>query len=711
MQLFTVDFAARHRASKCAWMLLALSPLATSAVGAQVKTDTTTRTSALGAVVVSATRTDQSVSTLPSHVTVLGAPAITATPAQTVPDMLRKVAGFSTRDFQSGLILGPSQSMVSFRGLGGSSAGRTLVLMDGLPAGDPFSGWLDWGRIPLPLLQSAEVVRGGGSPIWGSRALGGVVNMRTVQPTKDEARLMFEGGSNSTWHGAGAGSLRRGKVTATVAGDFWETEGFILLRPEQAGPIDEPTGRVSRSMTAKVTYDATSALQTWIAGGYYRGGDVPYPDEDHELFDDVRGGARWVSGKGGIATLSLFANRRKSIGKSYTVNATRTSQTLQRHQDAPADSRGMTLQWTQVAFGQHELTAGADLSSANGSLYEEFNYVNAVATQRRDVGGKQLIGGAFIQDAADLGHGLRLLASMRADMVKNSDGNRTVHALPSNAVQSDTNFAATTTNQLSYSLGLRWQQASRLAWRLSGYESFRAPSMYEMYQPRYSSRGAITESNAALEQERLLGAEVGADLTLGNGFVARLTAFRNHVKNPIMDVSIGTAGAQPTPIPPCGTVPARQTCGQRQNVDGLSSNGLEAELDWRATPVWMFDAAYSYSPTRVSAPGQPQDGKWAIRSARHAISASVGFDKPSWFSAAIEGRYVGSRFDNDLNTIELDEFYLVGLRLNRKLVRGMTAQFKIENLLNEEFEVTRTSSGLADMGAPRWVTAGIRAAW
>jgi hypothetical protein len=41
----------------------------------------------------------------------------------------------------------------------------------------------------------------------------------------------------------------------------------------------------------------------------------------------------------------------------------------------------------------------------------------------------------------------------------------------------------------------------------------------------------------------------------------------------------------------------------------------------------------------------------------------------------------------------------------------MTAQFKIENLLNEAFETTRTSAGIAEMGAPRWVTAGIRAAW
>jgi hypothetical protein len=36
---------------------------------------------------------------------------------------------------------------------------------------------------------------------------------------------------------------------------------------------------------------------------------------------------------------------------------------------------------------------------------------------------------------------------------------------------------------------------------------------------------------------------------------------------------------------------------------------------------------------------------------------------------------------------------------------------KIDNLLDEEFEIARTRAALADMGAPRWITAGIRAAW
>jgi iron complex outermembrane receptor protein len=221
----------------------------------------------------------------------------------------------------------------------------------------------------------------------------------------------------------------------------------------------------------------------------------------------------------------------------------------------------------------------------------------------------------------------------------------------------------------------------------------------------------VTEANAALEAERLKGGEVGADVTLGAGFVTRVTAFTNRVTSPIMDVTIGTAGTQAEVIAPCGLMPAGQTCGQRRNVPGLRSHGIETEVEWRPTASWRVSAGYSFSPTRVRAPGQPVDGMQAIRAARHMVSSSLLYDAPRWASIGIDARYVGSRFDDDLNTVELADFYLVGLRLNRALGRGLTAHVKIENLFAEAFEIARTRAGLADMGAPRWVTAGIRATW
>ena len=705
MPLTFADRSAVARATVFA-SLLAL-PAATA--GAQAATtDTTLRPRSLGAVVVSATRTEQAIRTLPSHVLVVSRPEIAASAASTVPDLLRRIPGFNTRDLQSGIVSGPSQSIVSFRGLGGSSAGRALILLDGLPAGDPFSGWLDWGRIPMPMLESAEIVRGGGSMIWGSRSLAGVVNIRTIAPRENEARLVVEGGSLDTRRVAGTGSFRSGSFSGTVGAERWVTGGFITLR--QHGPADEAERNENRAVSTKLAWDANESLRFWLAGSSFAAGMRPIGIEERQFFDEGRGGMRWLTSRGAF-TASTFRNQRSAVQQSWTYNTDRTTRTVARITDAPAHSNGVSLQWTQMAFGGHELTAGSDFSSAGGQVTEVQAYVNNEPTRRRNVTGTQDIAGFFLQDAARLTDAFRVVGTVRMDRVSNSDGRRVLQNLTNNSVISDSAIGADTDDRLTGSLGLRWQQREWVGWRVSVYEGFRAPSMYEMYHPRFSTRGGtVTEANAQLEPEVLRGAEVGADMTLASSVVARITAFTNRVTNPIMDVTIGMAGDAAEVIAPCGLMPARQTCGQRQNLPGLRSRGIETELTWQPNVTWDVTTGYAFTPTKVSAPNHPADGMQAIRSPRHMINAGLTYS-PRWITIGLDGKYVGTRFDDDQNTLELPEVYLVGLRVNREITRGFTGYLKVENLLNEDFDITRSRNGTSERGAPRWITAGIRASW
>jgi outer membrane receptor protein involved in Fe transport len=689
---------------------LAPSTLTAQALADPPRADSA-RATALDAVVVSATRTEQSLKSLPTHVIVLDATRIAESPAQGVPELLRAIPGFTTRDFQSTYVTSPSQSIISFRGLGGSSAGRALVLLDGIPAGDPFSGWVDWGRIPLLLLQSAEVVRGGASTVWGSRSLGGVVNLRTIDPRRDGAQVMLEGGSLGTYHGTGVASIKRGAVAATAAGDFWNTDGFVVLRADQAGPVDRPASMTNRALSGKVTYDATSALQLWAAGSAYSGGERPIRNEDYQTSSEGRGGVRWLAPSGGVLTGALFANRRAALGKSYTIDAARTTQTPQKLSDSPAHSTGLTLQYTQMLLAQHELSTGVDVSSAAGAFSEKFTFVGDRPTRDRVARGTQRIAGVFVQDAADLGAGVRVVASARADRVEIVNGGRELRDLDADTLVSDSTFRDRTTSQLTWSLGTRWQMTQWLGWRASAYHAFRTPSLYELFYQRFSSRGTVTEGNAELDAERLRGIEGGIDLTPSASLLGRVTVFRNRVTAPIMDITIATAGATAQVIEPCGLMPARQTCGQRRNVPGLLSTGVESEVEWRPVDVLTLGAGHAFMPTKVIAPGQPADGKRAIRAAKHTVNLRAAFDSPRWLGAAVEARHVGARYDDDLNEVQLDAFWLIGLRVNRAIGRGLTAHVKVENLLDESFETARTRAGLADMGAPRWITAGIRAAW
>ena len=133
-------------------------------------------------VTVTATRGDARVGDTPASVATLPRAALDATAAPAVDDALRQVAGFSLFRRAGSRAANPTAQGVSLRGLGASGASRALVLADGLPLNDPFGGWVYWARVPRLSLERVEVLRGGASDLYGSGALGGVVQLVTRAP-------------------------------------------------------------------------------------------------------------------------------------------------------------------------------------------------------------------------------------------------------------------------------------------------------------------------------------------------------------------------------------------------------------------------------------------------------------------------------------------------------------------------------------------------
>ena len=82
----------------------------------------------------------------------------------------------------------PTANSVSMRGLGGI---RALVLLDGVPINDPFFGYVQWNRVPMESIQRVEIVRGGGSPLWGNYAMGGVINLLSRRPGAEPQRVFL----------------------------------------------------------------------------------------------------------------------------------------------------------------------------------------------------------------------------------------------------------------------------------------------------------------------------------------------------------------------------------------------------------------------------------------------------------------------------------------------------------------------------------------
>jgi outer membrane cobalamin receptor len=105
------------------------------------------------------------------------------------------------------------------------------------------------------------------------------------------------------------------------------------------------------------------------------------------------------------------------------------------------------------------------------------------------------------------------------------------------------------------------------------------------------------------------------------------------------------------------------------------------------------------------------DGKAPRGAVRNALTGTVSWSIPRVADVHVEARWVDARFDDDRNTIRLDPFTVLGMSLSHPVSPRLTAYLRIENLLDEVYEVTRGSNGLAEVGGPRWVMAGVRGRW
>src|SRR5689334_9467180 len=191
-------------------------------------------------IVVSAPNNDERVPVTSVSQFNLGPHQIATSGAVTIDDVLRQVPGFSLFRRSGGLTTNPTAQGVSLRGVGANGASRALVMYDGVPLNSPFGGWVYWNRVPRVSVESAEVLNGATSDLYGSGALGGVINIRTATQPATFFDLEASGGNEST----GAVSLNAGKAWGGFGVELGlqalRTGGYVLVPPDQRGRVDTP---------------------------------------------------------------------------------------------------------------------------------------------------------------------------------------------------------------------------------------------------------------------------------------------------------------------------------------------------------------------------------------------------------------------------------------------------------------------------------------
>lgn len=189
----------------------------------QDKQPNETSLTTLEEVVVTATRQEEKISSVPANVTVVTETDIRNSTAYDVPDLLRSQVGIHVND-----IAGNRRNYtVDLRSFGETASLNTLVLVDGRRINQADLSGSDWSLIPLDRIKRIEIIRGGrGSVLYGDNATGGVINIITKEGEAVRAGIELNGGSYDTFKGNAFVSGTKNKISYALSGSYLSSDGY-----------------------------------------------------------------------------------------------------------------------------------------------------------------------------------------------------------------------------------------------------------------------------------------------------------------------------------------------------------------------------------------------------------------------------------------------------------------------------------------------------
>ncbi|HEY4302603.1 MAG TPA: TonB-dependent receptor [Candidatus Didemnitutus sp.] len=660
----------------------------------------------LPSVFVTASRSDEAPDRVPFAHEVVAGDEIRATPAVSIDGALRGLPGFSLFRRTDSLVANPTTQGVSLRGLGPSGASRSLIILDGVPLNDPFGGWIFWSMVPRESLAAAELVPGGGGTAWGNAALGGVVQLLTEPVAGRRDRVLAEAGGLDTravelqvTQPVGPGTLQ------ILARDF-STGGYSIVAPANRGPIDIPA--TSRSHWATVRWSEPvggDAVVTVTARSFAesRGNGTPYQNNAaRSAFASVDLRARPSEAFQWDAVAYLENQGFSSTFSS--VNATRTAETPASNQFAvPTTAEGASWVGEWRPDADQRTTFGVDVRDARGETREDSSYVNGAFTRRRYAGGRQSDAGVFVLHTRDLGHGLRASAGVRADGWQDDDGHR--RDLASGVEIDDFSYARQNGVAFSPSAGLVWSASRDWQVRAALQESFRRPTLNELYRP-FRVGNVITDANPALQTEKNFGAELGTRWTRGI-FTFEAAGFWNQLRDPVANVTIAEG---PANVPGIGVVPAGGEARRRLNLDQVRVQGVALSARWEIAANLAGEAQYLLddSEVREATVAPWLVGRRLAEVPRHSATLGLVWRPQQRITLSPRLRWVGAQFDDDRNTLRLAPATLFDLSVEIQVAAGWKIFVSGENLTNQLVQTGRSSDGTVNIGTPRLVMAGVR---
>lgn len=430
----------------------------------------------LGEVVITATRIPHLLKNTPGSLTVISEEKIQSSRAKNLGELLEEVAGVIIRNY--GL---HGMTSISLRG---SSSEQVLIMIDGRPLNLASSGDIDLSLFSLEHIKQIEVARGPFSSLYGSGALGGVVNILTKSPEDSPVTRMsiahgsFDSTSYDLFHSSGTG-----------------ISGYLLnARKSSSEGYLANSGRESLNVDGKITYGSLV-----LSGGYIQTDrELPGSLDWHTLNASQKDRQNWLAltnqWKWGTSNLSFkaFLNQAEIV-----------------YEDSDWEQKDTTTNKTYGVDFQHVLPGNQTHNIIWGFSLEksEVNAIEAGGTSK--IGGKRFVdvGALYVQDEITAFPNLMLVAGARYD-------EHSVYG-----------------SQVSPKLSFLYDAGEFTTVRASWGRAFRSPTVNDLYWQEDWGWGTGLFGNPDLLPEKSSGYEIGVEHVFSPQALARVTLFTSDIDN------------------------------------------------------------------------------------------------------------------------------------------------------------------------------------
>ena len=587
-------------------------------------------------VVVTATRTEQPISEVGQAISVIDADAIRRRQTDTVVDLLRNVPGVTfTRNGGVGTV-----TSIYIRG---AESEQTVALIDGVKLNDPSSpgGGFDFGNLLVGNIARIEVLRGSQSVMWGSQAIGGVVNVTTLEPTEElVANARAEYGWRDTRQLVGNVSRKFGAVSASVGAGELETDGISAFDENLGGR--ELDGFRNFGANAKVNValsdDVSVDVRGWYSNGRVDLDGFPAPTF---AFGDTNEYARTreMVGYSALNVALLDGRFHNRIAGAYT-------ETKRDNFDPDGfvfqtfDGNGRNTRFEyQGTFDVSErvrTTFGAE-SERSRFITSSFGGPETRGEARINSGYAELVAKPIV--------GLTTTLGVRHDHHDEFGGATTTGA-----------SAAWTPNE------------ELTVVRASYSEGFKAPTLYQL-QSEYG--------NTLLRPESARGFDAGvAQRLLDSKVEVSATIFRRDSHDLINFISCLDATG----------ICANRPFGTYDNVSRARAEGVELTALLKPVEALTVQASYTHVNAEDRSPGGATFGKNLVRRPSETASAIVDYRWAFGLETGATITHVGESFDDATNTRRVEGYDVVDLRAAYPLMNGIQLEARVENLLDEQYE-------------------------